>query len=430
MRESKLSLNICTNHNVVIDHGTYNTKAGFSTQDNPSTILSSIVGHGRHKGAMKALGLKDTYVGTQAQDLRGILAISNPIKQGVVQDWDDLEAIWDHIWLKELQASPSDLPALLTHPPPSNSGDWNKMAEILMEKLEVPALYLANKSVMALYGGGQMTGISVDSGHDTTYIVPSYQGNPIQEATLTLRLGGKQVTEQLMNLLLNGKYSFPDDNFLLWRKKKKSKFNVTSKMEIIREMKEQHSYISTNYQKEIVEDTFPEKSIRLPDGNMIVMGKESIQAPEIMFQPGLAMKKSCGLHELVYYSLMKCDEKLRPELLANITLSGGNTKFPGMEKRLYSELVKLLPDKTSVRVRALPNRELLGWIGGARLSNLSSFQRFWVTKADYRENGGSVFQQDSTRLFDTNNGNSNMPTNNGNSQPLSTTVELVDNNHS
>jgi actin-related protein len=32
------------------------------------------------------------------------------------------------------------------------------MAEIMMEKFEVPALYLANKSVMALYGGGQMTG--------------------------------------------------------------------------------------------------------------------------------------------------------------------------------------------------------------------------------------------------------------------------------
>ena len=32
------------------------------------------------------------------------------------------------------------------------------MGELLMEKHEVPALYLANKSVMALYGGGQMTG--------------------------------------------------------------------------------------------------------------------------------------------------------------------------------------------------------------------------------------------------------------------------------
>jgi actin-related protein len=43
-------------------------------------------------------------------------------------------------------------------------GDWAKMAEIMMEKFEVPALYLANKSVMALYGGGQMTGIYLPPG--------------------------------------------------------------------------------------------------------------------------------------------------------------------------------------------------------------------------------------------------------------------------
>lgn len=67
--------------------------------------------------------------------------------------------------------------------------------------------------------------------------MPSYQGNAIQDATLVLKIGGKQVTENLMNLLMNGKYSFPDDNFLLWRKKKKTKFTVSSRKEIIRELK-------------------------------------------------------------------------------------------------------------------------------------------------------------------------------------------------
>lgn len=55
-----------------------------------------------------------------------------------------------------------------------------------------------------------------------------------------LKIGGKQVTEHLMNQLMNGKYSFPDDNFLLWRKKKKTKFTVSSRKEIIREMKVMH----------------------------------------------------------------------------------------------------------------------------------------------------------------------------------------------
>merc|ERR1712013_424024 len=41
---------------------------------------------------MEALGLQDTYVGSSAQALRGILAISQPLKGGTVQDWDDLES--------------------------------------------------------------------------------------------------------------------------------------------------------------------------------------------------------------------------------------------------------------------------------------------------------------------------------------------------
>ena len=47
-------------------------------------------------------------------------------------------------------------------------------------------------------------------------------------------------------------------------------------------------------------------------------------------------------------------------------VSGGNTKFPGFEKRLYQELSELFDEKTNIKIRSLPNRELLGWIGGAR----------------------------------------------------------------
>lgn len=378
---------ITSSHNVVIDHGTCTTKAGFSTEDTPQCNIPSLVGRGRHKGAMASLGLQETYVGSQAQALRGILALSSPWRQGAVQDWDDLEAVWDHCYTRELGVAPSDLPALLTLPPLISQKEENTMAEILVEKLGLPALYLANKSVMALYGGGQMTGVAVDSGQDTTYIVPAHQGKAIQDATLVLKVGGKQVTEHLMSQLINGKYSFPDDNFLLWRKKKKSKFTVSSKVEIIREMKEQYCYIAPDFATSLADPAFEEESVRLPDGNMIVMGRQKFTAPEIIFQPELASKKTCGLGELLYYSLMKCDEKLRAELAANITLSGGNTKFPGFDKRLSTELSNLLPEGQQPRVRALPSRELLSWVGGARLSNLSSFQRFWVTRADYQEKG-------------------------------------------
>lgn len=152
-------------------------------------------------------------------------------------------------------------------------------------------------------------------------------------------------------------------------------------------MKEQYCYIAPDFSTSLADPAFEEESVRLPDGNMIVMGQQKFTAPEIIFQPELASKKTCGLGELLYYSLMKCDEKLRAELAANITLSGGNTKFPGFDKRLSTELSNLLPEGQQPRVRALPSRELLSWVGGARLSNLSSFQRFWVTRADYQEKG-------------------------------------------
>ena len=39
-----------------------------------------------------------------------------------------------------------------------------------------------------------------------------------------------------------------------------------------------------------------------------------------------------------------CEAELRPQLLANIVLSGANTKFPGFEKRLEKELRKRAPE--------------------------------------------------------------------------------------
>merc|ERR1719244_2032749 len=132
-----------------------------------------------------------------------------------------------------------------------------------------------------------------------------------------------------------------------------------------------------------------------------------------IFQPSLANKKSIGIPELIYNSIMKCDKNVRAELLANITLSGGNTKFSGMEKRIYQELESLLPVaslKQALKVRALPHRDLLGWVGAARLSQLSSFQRFWVTPADYREDGSSVTLRSSRLFEDLRNSNASLPT--------------------
>ena len=39
--------------------------------------------------------------------------------------------------------------------------------------------------------------------------------------------------------------------------------------------------------------------------------------------------ESCGIHELLYKSVMKSDIDIRKDLLNNVVLSGGSTMFPG-----------------------------------------------------------------------------------------------------
>ena len=128
----------------------------------------------------------------------------------------------------------------------------------------------------------------------------------------------------------------------------------------------------------------------MPDGNIVVVGDEAYAAPELMFQPDLAKKKYSGLHQLVYESVMRCDEKLRSRLLTNIMLTGGNSLIPGLETRLQKELSQLLPKNTIVRVQAQKGRENFTWNGGAHLCSLSSFQRLWLTKQDYMETGATM----------------------------------------
>ena len=115
------------------------------------------------------------------------------------------------------ESDTSDIKVLVSVPPLCPPEDYRRLAEVFFEDTGIGGLYLANKSVLAMYGGGRTTGICVDTGEDMTYIVPCWEGTPLPNATMIQKLGGKHVTDRLMALLSNGKYSFPDDTFLLLR---------------------------------------------------------------------------------------------------------------------------------------------------------------------------------------------------------------------
>lgn len=97
------------------------------------------------------------------------------------------------------------------------------------------------------------------------------------------------------------------------------------------------------------------------------------------------------LHQLVQHSLSQIlDADIRKELTSNIILTGSSSLFPGMDKRLSSELSRILPGMYKNKVICSKNNvenRFSAWIGGSILSSLGSFQQVWLSRKEYEEVG-------------------------------------------
>ena len=93
----------------------------------------------------------DTFIGNKAQELRGLLRLSYPMEHGIVQNWDDMERIWQYLYSEELKVLSEEHPVLLTEAPLNPVKHRETAAQILFETFNVPALYMSIQAVLALY---------------------------------------------------------------------------------------------------------------------------------------------------------------------------------------------------------------------------------------------------------------------------------------
>ena len=373
---------------IIIDNGTGYCKAGLSTDDGPRTVFPSCVGYPKYREALYNQNYRDFFVGYDAINKKAVLKLNYPMEHGVVNNWDDMEKIWGHIFTNELRVAPEEHNVLITDAPFNPKENREKMAQIMFETFNVPGLYISIQAVLSLYSAGKNTGLVLDSGDGVTHAVPIFDGYCLPHAILRLDIAGRDLTEYMVNLL----------------SETGNRFYTTAEKEIVKDIKEKSIYIPLNFEEERVESF----SYELPDGNHIIVRDQRIRCPEVLFKPSMLGKEGLGIHDLCDLAIQKCDIDLRKELYYNILLSGGNAMIKGLSERLTVELKKIRGALLS-DIRVLPKNDeddenkdnrikkydikFAVWDGGKVASNLSDFESKWITKIEYEESGATILHR-------------------------------------
>lgn len=358
---------------VFIDGQAESLRAGFATDDGPRIVFPSIVGY---PSAVERLlhwpNLKSFYCGNEAQARRNILTISSPLSNGIVNNWDDMETLWRHTFLDALHVSPEEHPVLLTSSPMAQRKQKERTAEIMFETFKTPAVCLVTTAALAVFASGRTTGLVVDTGEDVSKLVPIVDGSVLRPAVQHLSFTDSDLTAHLKQLLVL-----------------RSRLHATIRNETVRDIKEKLCYLSMNFYHEMTDVQTKEKPFQLLDGSLVKLSYERFSCPEAMFDPPSMGIAGSGLHVTIVNSILRSDLVSRRDLLANIVLIGGISKFPNISKRLHEEVARLLPPvKISVTVPSAESDII--WAGASIASSLPSLKTTWINRAEYEDAGPSI----------------------------------------
>ena len=276
--------------------------------------------------------------------------------------------------------------------------------QIFFEEFNFTATYFPSAAMLGAFCYGRQTGLVVDLGASHTTVSPVVDGYVLEKSVVSSSRGGDWIDREILDVLCRHDITirpwYERNDFPIQNVKSLSSFRQFHVQEVIRDLKHWMCFVSA---KSILGDgaTQPHPRVpympayELPDGTPVAASDDLCLVSEKLFSAGRTrvtpapQNSSQGasssqtapaagkaailsssllrgvpthaqpididgkldpLHELIFASIAKCDCDCRKEMVSNIMLTGGGSLMDGLQTRLNTELVSLLPAQLKVRL--------------------------------------------------------------------------------
>ncbi|VDK69818.1 unnamed protein product [Dibothriocephalus latus] len=290
------------------------------------------------------------------------------LKEGLVEDWDIFEDVVAFMINYLIPYERTQHPVLFSEPAWNPKLKREKMTEILFEKFELPAFYLAKNAALTCFANGRHAGLVLDCGASCTAAVPEVVKD--REPA--------RFTERKLPPLTDSYKAFMEHN-------------------LIQDFAATVLQVSDDRYDQNQMDTFPMISYEFPNGYNVELAHERFQLPEALFDPSECGGNSMlSMSHVVASSISLCDIDIRPNLYNNVVVVGGTSLIMGFTDRLQRDLNIKTPPSMRLKVNfpsSLPERRFSSWVGGSILGSLGTFQQMWISKHEYEESGRSMVEK-------------------------------------
>ncbi|KAM8953839.1 actin-like protein 6A [Pelodytes ibericus] len=393
---------------LVFDIGSHSVRAGYAGEDCPEAHFPTTIGLASEDGGSQSKYSIDTNpLSVPSENIEAV----SPIKDGMIEDWNGLQAILDYTYTKLVNSKPSLYPVLMSEAAWNTGDKREKLTELMFEHYKIPAFFLCKTPVLTLFANGRNTGLILDSGSTHTTAIPVLNGEVLQQGIVKTSLAGDFVTEQCREVLqerkielippymIASKETVSQEDPANWKIKEELP-QVTESWHhymcnrVIHDFKASVLQVSNALLREQVASTSPTVHYEFPNGFNCNFGAERLKISEGLFNPsmikGLSDNTALGVSHVVTTSIEMCDATLRSGLYTNVVVSGGNTLIEGFVGRLRKELFQKIPENLKLKVVANKNskqRNVDAWLGGSTFASLGFFKQICISKQEYEEAG-------------------------------------------